>query len=173
MLRVCSSVRRKPNLLVPINLLCLAELRRLQASGGSGILQTCPPPVESLLRATPVGISAPPRGELPPHRGKQHWGSSEYHPAAYLVCRPMVGESYCPSLRWCQHHAQCSTKNPPTRWTGYPWSWISLGCPPPYDHPNCGSPEHAGLRDHSPSLQNSHLRPFTRNPLSFLTFQGR
>ena len=85
----------------------------------------------------------------------------------------MVGESYCPSLPPCHHPAQCSTKNAPTRWTRYPWVGISPGCPPPYDHPNCGSPEHAGLNEQIPSLRNSQLRPFTRNPLRFLTSQGR
>ena len=36
----CPSVRRKANPPVPIYLLCLTELRRLQASGGGGIPQT-------------------------------------------------------------------------------------------------------------------------------------
>ena len=51
------------------------------------------------------------------------------------------------------HHtfsAQCSTKNAPTRWTTYLWRRFSPGCPLPYDHLNCGSPEHAGLREQIP-----------------------
>ena len=143
------------------------------ASGGGGIPKASPLPAGSLLQATPARVSAPPGRTLPPHQGKQHWESSEYHQAAYLVCSPMVVDTYCPSLPPCHHPAQCSTKNAPTRWTRCPSGRISPGCPPPYDHPNCGSPEHAGLREHIPSLQNSQFRPFTPNPLCFLTSQGR
>ena len=71
-------VRRKANLLVPIYLLCLTELRRLQASRGGDIPQTSPPSAGSLFQATPAGVSAPPGGALPPHGGKQPWGSSEH-----------------------------------------------------------------------------------------------
>ena len=173
MLTLCCSIRRKTYLLVLIYLLFLSELRRLQASEDGGIPQTSPRPVGSLLWATPAGVSAPPGGILPPHRGKQHWGSWEYHQAAYLVCSPLVGESYCPSLPPCHHPAQCSTKNTPTCWTRYPLGRISPGRPPPYNHPNCGSPEHAGLREQIPSLRNPQLRPFTCNPLCPLASQGR
>ena len=69
--------------------------------------------------------------------------------------------------------ALCSTKKAHTRWTTYPWGWISSGCPPPYDHLKCGSPEHAGQREQIPSHWNSQYRPFTRNALCFLTSQGR
>ena len=31
--------------------------------------------------------------------------------------------------------------------TRHPWGRFIPGCPPPYDHLNCGSPEHAGLRE--------------------------
>ena len=57
--------------------------------------------------------------------------------------------------------------------TRHPWGRISPGCRPPYDHPNCGSPEHAALREQIPSVWNSQLRPFTRSPLCSLTSQGR
>ena len=173
MLRPCFSVRRKTKLLVPIYLFYLTELISVQASGSSGIHQTSPTPGGSLLRATPAGVSAPPGGTLPPHQGKQHWRSSVCHHAAYLVCRPMVGESYCPSLAPCHHPAQYSTNNTPTRWTRYLWGRISQECPPPYDHPSCGSLEHAGLREHIASVGNLQLRPFTRNPLCSRSSQGR
>ena len=60
--------------------------------------------------------------------------------AAQWLVRPIAPAS---------HHtfsAQCSTKNAPTRWTRYLWGRFSPGCPPQYEHLNCGSPEHAGLR---------------------------
>ena len=47
-----SQCKKKTNLLVPIYLFFLTELRRLQASAGRGTSQTSPPPVCSLLRAT-------------------------------------------------------------------------------------------------------------------------
>ena len=46
--------------------------------------------------------------------------------------------------------AQCSTKNAPTRCIRYRWGWFSPRCPPPYDHLNSGSPEHASLRERIP-----------------------
>ena len=93
----------------------------------------------------PLGVSfeplpqqyrLPPGGTLPPHRGKQHWGSSKYHEAAYLVWSPMVGESYCLSFPTCHHPAQCSTKNAPTQMISSSWGRTSPECPHPYDHPN-------------------------------------
>ena len=150
MLRLCPSGRRKTNLLVPIYLLCLSELRSLQASGCGGIPQTSPPPVGSLLRATPAAVLAPPGGTLPPHQGRSN---TEDHRnttrplilfAAQLSVRPIAPAS---------HHtfsAQCSTKNAPMRWTRYPWGRFSPGCRPPYDHLNCESREHAGLREQIP-----------------------
>ena len=56
-------------------------------------------------------------GTLPPHRGKPHWGSSEYHQAAYNVCSTIV---YCPSLQPNMHLPQCSTKNHPRAGIGTP-----------------------------------------------------
>ena len=150
MLRLCPSGRRNTNLLVPIYLLCLIELRRLQASGGCGIPQTPPPPVESLLQATPAGVLAPPGGTLPPQQVRSNTEDRRNTIrllilfAAQWAVRPIAPAS---------HHtfsAQCSTKNAPTCWTRYPWDWFSPGCPRPYDHLNSGSPEHAGLREQIP-----------------------
>ena len=69
--------------------------------------------------------------------------------------------------------AQCSTKNAPMRWTRYAWGRFSRRCPPPYEHFNCGSPEHVGLREQMPPRLGVTIEPFTRNPLCFLTSQGR
>ena len=150
MLRIYPSRKRKTNLLVPIYLLCLTELRRLQASGGGGIPQTSPPPVESLLRATPAGVLAPPGGTLPPHKGRSNTEDRQN------TTRPLflfaAQWSVCP-IAPVSHRtffAQCSTKSAPTRWTRYPWGWFSPGCPRPYNHLNYGSPEHAGLREQIP-----------------------
>ena len=50
------SVRRKANLLLPIWLLLIHDVSRLPASRGGDTSQTFPPPVGSLLRATPAGV---------------------------------------------------------------------------------------------------------------------
>ena len=91
---------------------------------------------------------APPGGTPPPHQGRSNTEDRRTTTrqlisfAAQWSGRPIAPAS--------QHtfSAQCSTKNPPTRWTRYQWGWSSPGCQPPYDHPNCGSPDHAGLREH-------------------------
>ena len=136
---------------MPIYLLFQTELRRLQASGGGGIPQTSRPPVGSLFRATPAGVLAPPGGTLPPHQGR---GNTE---DCQNTTRPLIFFAAQWSVRPiapASHHrfsAQCSTKNAPTRWTRYPRGSFSPGCPAPYDHLNCGSPEDAGLREQIPS----------------------
>ena len=150
MLRLCPSGRRKTNLLVPIHLFCLTELRGLQASGGAGILQTSPPPVGTLLRATPAGVLAPPGGTLPPHQGRSNTEDCGNTTRQLILFAAQW--SVCP-ISPASHHtisAQCSTNNAPTRWTRYSWGRFSPGCRPPYDHLNCGSREHAGLREHIP-----------------------
>ena len=93
-------------------------------------------------------------------------GSSQYHQAAYQICSPVIGDSYYPSLPACHYPARCSTKNTPTSWTMYPWGWFSPGFPPLNNEPYCGSPEQVGLSEQVPFLQNSQLKPFSRNPLS-------
>ena len=99
MLRLCPSGRRKTNLLVPIYLLCLTELRMLQASGGGSIPQTSPPSVGSILRATLAGVLAAPGGTHPPHQGRSNTEDRRNTiRAAYLLCSPMVGASYGPGL---------------------------------------------------------------------------
>ena len=150
MLRLCPSGRRKTNLLVPTYLLCLTELRRLQASGGGGTPQTSPAPLESLLRATPAVVLAPPGGTLPPHqrRSKTEDRRNTTRPLMLFA----AGWSVHP-IASASHHtysAQCSTRKAPTCWTRYPCGWFSLGCPPAYDHLNSGTPEHAGLREQIP-----------------------
>ena len=150
MLRLCHSGRRSTNLLVPIYLLCLTELRRLQASGGGGIPQTSPPPVVSLLRANLAGVLPCPRSTLPPHgeRSNTEDRQNTTRPlilfAARLSVRPIAPAS---------HHtfsAQCSTKKAPPRCTRYPWGCSSPACAPPSDHLHSWSPEHAGLREQIP-----------------------
>ena len=150
MLRLCPSGRRKTNLLVPIYLLCLTELRMLQASGGCGIPQTSPPPVGSLLRATPAGVLAPPGGTLPPHQGGSNTEDRRNTTRRLILFAAQW--LVCPIAPACHHtlSTQCSTKNAPTRWTRCPWGPFSPGCPPPYHHLNSKSPEHAGLREQSP-----------------------
>ena len=147
MLTLYPSGRRKTNLLVPIYLLCLTEPRMLQASGRGGIPQTSPRRVGFLLRTTPAGALAPPRGTLPPHQGRSDTEDRRN------TTRPLIlfaaQWSVRPIAPACHHalSAQCSTKNGPTRYTRYRWGRFSPGCPPPYDHLNCGSHEHAGLRE--------------------------
>ena len=105
-------------------------------------------------------------GTFPQHRGRPHCGSLEYHQAAYVICSPMVSESYCPSLPACDHPAQCAGLG--TRGVG-----SVRGAPLHTTIRDCGSPEHAGLREQIPSLENSQLRPFTRNSICSVTPQGR
>ena len=172
-LRLCPSVRRKTNLLVPISLLCLTEQRKSQASGGGCIPEKSPPPVGSLLRATPGGVLAPPGGTLPPHQGRSN---SEDRGNTTRLLILFAAQWSVRSFAQAPHHtfsAQCSTKNAPTRWTRYPWGRFSPGCRPPYDRLNCGSPEHATYVNRFPPDWDSQLRRFTRNPLCFLTSQGR
>ena len=132
-LTLCPSGRRTINLLVPIFLLGVTELRMLQPSRGGGIPQTSPPPVGSLLRATPAGVLASLRGTPPPHQGRS---TSKDHrnpprPLILFAAQWLVP----PSAPACNHmfSKQCSTKNAPTPWTRYPWSRFSPGCPPPCD----------------------------------------
>ena len=150
MLRLYLSVRRKTNPLVPICLFCLTELRRLQASGGSGIPWTSPPPDGSLLQATLAGLLAPLGGTLPPHPGEA---------TLRIVGTPLGCLSCVQPNGWCvllpqppitHQSAQCSTKNTPSRWTRYTWGRFSRGYPPPYNRLNCRSPEHAGQCEQIP-----------------------
>ena len=168
-LRLCPSVRRKTNLLVPIYLLSLTELRRLQASGGGGIPQTSPPPVGSLLWATPAGVLAPPGGTLPSHQGRSNTEDRRN------TTRPLILFAERLSVRPIApafHHtfsAHCSTKKAPTRCTRYLWGRISPGCPPPYDHLNCGSPERAGPRENIRPRLGLTVEALYSQPLCFLT----
>ena len=173
MLRLCPSGRRKITLLVTISLLGLTELRRLQASGGGGIPKISPRPVGTLLWATLAGVLAPPGGTRPPHKGRSNTEDCQNttRPLIFFAGQWSVRPIAPASLD--TFSAQCSTKNAPTRWTRYSWGWFSPGCPPPYNHLNCGSPEHAGYVNRFPPDLDSQLRPFTRNPLCFLTSQGR
>ena len=145
-LRLCPNGRRKTNLLVSIYLLCLTELRMLQASGGGVIPQTSPPPVGSLLQATPAGVIAPPGGILPPREGRSNTEDrrNTTRPLILFAAKWLVR----PIAPACHHtfSAQCSTKNAPTRWTRYLWGRFSRGRPSTYIHPNSRSPEHARLR---------------------------
>ena len=172
MLRLFASGRRKTNLFVPIYLLCLTQRRRLQALGGGGIPQTSPTPVESLLRATPAGVLAPPGGILPPHQGTSN---TEDRPN---TTRPLILLAAQWSLRpiapASQHTfcAQCSTKNVPPRWTRYPWGWFSPGCPPPYYRLNAGSPEHAGLREPMPLKLRLTVEALYSQPPLFSNLPG-
>ena len=92
----------------------------------------------------------PPGGTLAPHQGRSNtedrWNTTR--PlilfAAQWSVRPIAPASHHTFSR------QCSTKNAPTLWTRYPWGRFSPGCPAPYGHLNCGSPEHAGLREQIP-----------------------
>ena len=145
------SQRKKRNLIsLCLFIYCLPKLRMLQASGGGGIPQTSPPPVGSLLRATPAGVLAPPGGTLPLHQGMSN--TEDRRNATRPLILFAAQWSVRPIAPACHHtfSAQCSTKNAPMRWTRYPWGRFSPGCPPPYHHHNCGSPEHAGLREQSP-----------------------
>ena len=135
---------------MPIYILCLTELRRLQASGGDGTPQTSPPTIWSLLRATHAGVLAPPGGTLPPHQGRSNTEDR------LNTTRPLIlfaAQWPVHPIAPASHHtfsAQCGTKNAPRRWTRYPWGRFSPGCPLPYNHLICGSPEHAGLRGQIP-----------------------
>ena len=172
MLRLCPSGRRKTNLLVPIYLRCLTELRLLQASRGNGIPQTFPPPVYSLLRATPAGVLAPPGGTLPPHQGRSNTedGRNTTRPLILFAAQWSV----CPIAPACHHtfSAQCRTRNAPTRWTRYPSGRFIPGCPPPYDHFNCGSPEHAALREQIPLRLRLTVEALYSQPPLFSNLPG-
>ena len=158
---------------MPIYLLCVTELRMLQASEGGGIPKTSPPPVGSLLQATPAGVLAPPGGTLPWHQGRSNSEDS------WNTTRPLVLFAAQCSVRpitpACHHtfSAQCSTKNVPTRWTRYLWGRFSPGCPPPCDHLNYGSPEHAGLREQIPLRLRLTVEALSSQPTLLLTSQGQ
>ena len=144
----------------------------LQASGGGGIPQTSPPPVGSLLRATPAGVLAPPGGTLPPHQGRSN---TENH---RNTTRPLIlfaaQWSVRPIAPACHHNlsAQCSTKNAPMRWNTYPCGRFALGCPPPYDHLHSGSPEHAGLCEHIPLRLRLTVEALYSQPPPFSNLPG-
>ena len=167
MLSLCLSGKRKTSPLVPIYLLCLSELRRSEASGGGGIPLTFPPPAESLLPATVAGVLPPPGGTRPPHQGRSN---TEDH---RNTTRPLIlfaaQWSVRPNAPASEHtfSVQCSTKNARTRWTRYPWVGFSPGCPLPYDHLNCGSPEHAGVREQTPPRLGLTVEAlYSQSPLS-------
>ena len=172
MLRLCPSRRRKTNLLVPIYLLCVTELRMLQASRGGGIPHSFPPAVGSLLRATLAGVLAPPGGTLPPHQARSNTEDLEN------TTRPLIlfaaQWSVRPIAPACHHtfSAQCSTKNAPTRWTRYPWGRFSPGYAPPYNHLNSGSPEHAGLREQIPLRLRLTVEALHSQPPPFSNLPG-
>ena len=172
MLRPCPSGRRKTKLLLPIYLLCLTELRMLQASGDSGIPRTSPPPVSSLLRGTHAGVLAPPAGTLPQPQGRSNTEDRRN------TTRPLIlfaAQWWVRPIGPACHHtfsAQCSTKNAPTRWTTYTWGWFSPGCQPPYDHLNSGSPEHAGLREQIPLRLRLTVQALYSQPPLFSNLPG-
>ena len=172
MLRLCPSGGRKSNLLLPIYLLCLTELRMLQASRGSGIPQTFHPPVGSLLWASPAGVLAPPGGKLLPHQGRSNTEDRRNSTRALILSAAQC--SVCPIAPACHHtfSVQCSTKNAPTRGTTYPWGRFSPGCPSPYDHLNSRSPEHAGLHEQIPLRLRLTVEALYSQPPPFSNLLG-
>ena len=74
----------------------------------------------------------------------------------------------------CHHtfSVQCSTKNGPTRWTRYPSGRFSPGCPPPYDHLDSGSLEHAGLRAQIPLRLRLTVEALYSQPPLFSNLPG-
>ena len=144
----------------------------LQASGGGGIPQTSPSPVGSLLRATPAGILAPPGDTLPPHQGRSNTEDRRNTTRPLILFAAQC--SVRPIAPACHHtfSAQFSTKNAPTRWTRYPWGWFSPGCPPPYDHLNSGSPEHAALREQTPVRLGLTVEALYSRPPLFSNLPG-
>ena len=131
-----------------------------------------PPPACSLLWATPAGVLAPPGGTLPPDQGRS---DTEDHRnttrplilfAAQWLVRPIAPachQTFC---------AQCSTKNAPTPWTRYPWGRFSPGCPPPYDHLNSRSPEHAGVCEQIPLRLRITVEALYSQPPVFSNLPG-
>ena len=172
MLRLCPSVRKKTNLRVPVYLLCLTERRWF----ASFRMRWYTPDIPSSRWESPSdnscrGIGSPRRYTFPAPRGKQ----TEDRPN---TTRPLI----LFATRWsvhpiapATHHtlsAQCSTKKAPMRWTRYPWGWLSPGCPPPYDHLNCGSPEHAGPHEQIPPRLALTVEPLYSQPPLFSNLPG-
>ena len=173
MLRLCHTVRRKPNLLVPISLLCLTQLRRLQASGCGGIPQRSPPPVRSFLRATPAGVLALPGGTRPPHQGRRNTEECRNTSRPLILVAPQWSPR---PIAPASHHtfsAHCSTETAPTRWTGTCWVGSALGA---HLHATTSTAAHLIKRAYvhrCPPDWDSQLGTFIRKPLWFLTSQAR
>ena len=52
------------------------------------------------------------------------------------------------------------------------WGWFSPGFPTPYDHLNCGSPEHAGLREQIPLRLRVTVEALYSQPALFSDLPG-
>ena len=160
-----SQRKKKTNLLVPICLLCLNGLRRLQASGGPGIPKTSPPPVGSLLWATPAGVLAPPGGTLPPHRGRSNTEDGRNTTRPLILFAAQRGCVILPQPPTTHSRPSVVPRTRPRAGLGTPGVGSARG---PQLHTTTSTACHLNAPayvNRFPPDWDSQLRPFTRNPL--------
>ena len=204
MLKLCLRGRRKANLLVPIYLLCLTELRRLQASGGGVYLIHPLVPLRVSLGPSLQEYWLPPEVHFPPPREKQprtlicpwlgrfdamlwagdrHASKKKKGEATLRIVRTPPGRLYC-----LQPNGQCVLLPQPLT-THSPRSVVPKTRPRAglgtrrvgsvrgaHLHTTTSTPGHLNAPayvNRFPPDWDSQLRPFSRNPLCFLTSQGR
>ena len=114
----------------------------------------------------------PPEGTLPPHQGRSNTEDRRNTTRRLILFAALWSVRPIAPAYHLTFSAQSSTKNAPTRWTRYPCSWFSPGCPLPYDQLNSGSPEHAGLREQIPLRLRLTVEALYLQPSLFSNLPG-